>query len=1125
MNSSRFNLEGKAGWFRSALITGAVVLGVLLPRDGFALDPALDISQYNCQTWGRQNGLPVSGIRSIAQTKDGYLWMGTAIGLIRFEGTEFKVEDLGEMPDVWSSEMVDDLSKAGDGGLWVCLRSSSYGYWNGQTFSFQAREGWSNADPSIHYVRSLLESKEGTLWLGTDNAVLERKGSGDCKEVIGMATNALYKAAIGNVFVCYEDHEGRIWFGTEAKGVYYWQAGKVGKIPDPDLDSKIVRSLAVDRQGQVWVGAIDGLRCYDTNFARKNFPALNREVDALLVDRDGIVWIGTAGGGLALYRNGAYSFLRKTNGLANDYVGCLAEDREGSVWVGTREGFSQLTNVKFRTVPASENPAAHDAIAVAASRKGGIWIGSAAGLTYFDGKPKTYGVESGLLDPYVKRVFEASNGDVFLINGGKLVVFSDGKAVTNYDSPDMLVGMAEDGHGVVVSAGGALYRAGRDNFRPYVFTNGDPGMVFILNLASGREGEIWVASIAGVFRVKDGGCQRWGAANGLSNLCVQWVYCDRDGVVWGATLSGMFRLKDNQIRFVTRNDGLFDNNIYSVIPDDSGNLWVDSARGIFEITRGCFDDFADVKTSRIECVSFDGPESVKPSDKTTQEHMACKTADGRIWFPSANGVVEIDPAHVPINKLPLPIHIDSIRANGVEMVGSNSLVVRPGAGELEFHFTALSFIAPRDIKIRYLLEGYDKAWVEKRYRHPAHYTNLKPGRYKFQVIAANADGIWNENGDAIEIELQPHYYQTGWFKVLCGGLGCAALLGIWRLGRLRLQQQEWQKTRRFLEAEVQSRTAALAETNKSLQQRTLLLEREIEERKRMEREVEHAHLELLQVSRMAGMSEVATNVLHNVGNVLNSVNVSATLVTERVKKTKAHYLAKVAALLKEHEADLGAFIISDPRGMQLPSYLVKLSDHLIASQTATIEELELLRANIEHIKEIVAMQQSYAHVSGVKEIVNVRNLVEDSLRMNLGALQRHRVRVLRDFQDVPAINVEKHKILQILINLLRNAKYACDESGRADKLLTVRVAQENGSLKISVVDNGVGIPPENLNRIFSHGFTTRKAGHGFGLHSGSLAAREMGGALTVRSDGLGKGACFTLELPITSPPKAQSGQT
>jgi ligand-binding sensor domain-containing protein len=190
MNSSRFNLEGKAGWFRSALITGAVVLGVLLPRDGFALDPALDISQYNCQTWGRQNGLPVSGIRSIAQTKDGYLWMGTAIGLIRFEGTEFKVEDLGEMPDVWSSEMVDDLSKAGDGGLWVCLRSSSYGYWNGQTFSFQAREGWSNADPSIHYVRSLLESKEGTLWLGTDNAVLERKGSGDCKEVIGMATSS-----------------------------------------------------------------------------------------------------------------------------------------------------------------------------------------------------------------------------------------------------------------------------------------------------------------------------------------------------------------------------------------------------------------------------------------------------------------------------------------------------------------------------------------------------------------------------------------------------------------------------------------------------------------------------------------------------------------------------------------------------------------------------------------------------------------------------------------------------------------------------------------------------------------------------------------------------------------------
>jgi C4-dicarboxylate-specific signal transduction histidine kinase len=267
---------------------------------------------------------------------------------------------------------------------------------------------------------------------------------------------------------------------------------------------------------------------------------------------------------------------------------------------------------------------------------------------------------------------------------------------------------------------------------------------------------------------------------------------------------------------------------------------------------------------------------------------------------------------------------------------------------------------------------------------------------------------------------------------------------------------------------------------------------------------------------MAGMTEIATNVLHNVGNILNSVNVSATLAADSVRKSKADTLAKVAALLQEHEHDLGAFITTDPKGKQVPSYLAKLSSHFLADQQATLQELDSLRKNVEHINEIVAMQQNYAKVSGVKEIVHIPDLVEDSLRINLGALSRHGVKVIRDFEKVPPMSVEKHKILQILVNLLRNAKYACDESGRADKWLTVRVANGRERLKISVIDNGVGIPPENLTRIFSHGFTTRKKGHGFGLHSGALAAWEMGGSLTVHSDGPGKGAAFTLELPVTS---------
>jgi signal transduction histidine kinase len=301
--------------------------------------------------------------------------------------------------------------------------------------------------------------------------------------------------------------------------------------------------------------------------------------------------------------------------------------------------------------------------------------------------------------------------------------------------------------------------------------------------------------------------------------------------------------------------------------------------------------------------------------------------------------------------------------------------------------------------------------------------------------------------------------------------------------------------------------AQLAETLARLDERT--------------REVEKTHAQLLLASRQAGMAEIATNVLHNVGNVLNSVNISASVVVESVKKSKVSSLAKVVVLLQEHEHDLGTFITSDPKGRQLPAYLAQLSDHFREQHLATVKELDLLRGNIDHIKEIVAMQQSYAKVSGVKEIVNLNDLVEDSLRMNEGALNRHKVQVIREFETVGPMNVEKHKILQILVNLIRNAKHACQDSKRVDKQLTVRVANGAGCVRISVADNGVGVPPENLTRIFNHGFTTKKDGHGFGLHSGALAAKVMGGSLTVHSNGSGLGAMFTLELPLESESRAK----
>ena len=321
-------------------------------------------------------------------------------------------------------------------------------------------------------------------------------------------------------------------------------------------------------------------------------------------------------------------------------------------------------------------------------------------------------------------------------------------------------------------------------------------------------------------------------------------------------------------------------------------------------------------------------------------------------------------------------------------------------------------------------------------------------------------------------------------------------------------------------SQIQIQDSALQEARDKLEkrvaERTQELQQEVTEHTQAQAELERVHRQLVDSSRQAGMAEIATNVLHNVGNVLNSVNVSAILASDLAQKSKAAGLSRVVALMREHAHDLGEFISSDPRGKHLPVHLGHLADHLKTEQAAIVRELDSLRSNIEHIKDIVAMQQSYAKVAGVHEIVAVVDLLEDSLRMNAGALARHGVEVVRDFEGEPLVNIDKHKVLQILVNLVRNAKYACSESGLAGRQVTLSVRSANGLVRIVVADNGVGIAPENLTRIFNHGFTTRADGHGFGLHSGALAARELGGTLSVHSDGVGRGAAFTLELPLYS---------
>lgn len=296
---------------------------------------------------------------------------------------------------------------------------------------------------------------------------------------------------------------------------------------------------------------------------------------------------------------------------------------------------------------------------------------------------------------------------------------------------------------------------------------------------------------------------------------------------------------------------------------------------------------------------------------------------------------------------------------------------------------------------------------------------------------------------------------------------------------------------------------------------------DITEQKMAAHKLAQLNEQIARTQRQAGMAEVATGVLHNVGNVLNSVNVSASLLQDQVKKSQIQNLVKATNLLRDHADDAAEFLTHDAKGQRLPGFLIKLGDHLASEQTAWQAELESLNKNIEHIKEIVAMQQSYARLSGVTEALAAQDLVEDAIRMNEAALGRHGVKLVRQFAPVPEVAVDKHKVLQILVNLIRNAKYAMDATGNAEKFLTLIIRSEApNSVAIIVQDNGIGIAAENLVRIFQHGFTTKTDGHGFGLHSGANAAREMGGNLTVASAGPGAGATFTLALPIARPDDA-----
>jgi two-component system NtrC family sensor kinase len=316
-------------------------------------------------------------------------------------------------------------------------------------------------------------------------------------------------------------------------------------------------------------------------------------------------------------------------------------------------------------------------------------------------------------------------------------------------------------------------------------------------------------------------------------------------------------------------------------------------------------------------------------------------------------------------------------------------------------------------------------------------------------------------------------------------------------------------------ARLAEREKELRIVNEQLEERVTELAREISERERAQAELEIVHKRMIETAHKAGMAEVATEVLHNVGNVLNSVNVSTTAITEKIKNSEVSNLGKAISIINEHIDDLEMFLAEDLHGKHIPRYLTEVSKLLINERGENLKKLQKLSENIRHINDIISTQQSYAKVAGVEVTTSLAELVEDAIQINNAGLQRHGTRIIREFEEFTNVEINKQKVLQILVNLISNAKYATSSSGKEEKIITIRIYRHlEDRFRIEVTDNGIGIQKDNLTKIFTHGFTTKRRGHGFGLHNSALASSQMGGSLTAHSDGIKYGATFTLELPF-----------
>ncbi len=753
-----------------------------------ALDTPRELSQFGHEVWLTENGLPQNTVHAIAQTRDGYIWIGTEEGLARFDGVKFTVFDKQNVPEI-KSNYIRTLFADRQGALWIGTAQGLVRMLNGKFTLFTRDEGL----PS-ETIQAIHEDREGNLWVATANGLALLKSG-------GLTTFTTKERLIsGSIQALFEDAGGALWIATPY-GVGRIKDGKFTNYTVRDgLGSNSVRAIQQDREGRLWFGSLGGLTSFGggrftTYTTRDGLP--NDRIISLHANRDGGLLIGTAGG-LSLFTDGRFTGFNAGEALSTSTILSLFEDRESNLWIGTESGgINLLKDTKFTTYTV-KNGLSNDLVkSIHEDHQGNTWIGTdGGGLNLLkDGKLRIYSTRDGLSSNVVVALFSDNAGNLWAGTPAGLNRFSQGK-FTTYTSADGLANndvrsIYLDHRGNLwVGTRGGLTRITNGSFKTFTEVDGLPNDL-ITTLYEDTKGNLWIGTFGGLAKLTNEEFTTFTTRDGLSSDAVISLHEDSDGTLWiGTNGGGLNRMKDGKFTTYTTSNGLLDDVVYRILEDGRNHLWLSCRKGIFHISKDELDEFAKGSIASIAPVAYGTADGMMTRECSGGGDPAgWRGRDGKLWFPTIKGIAMIDPERIKTNSHAPPVVIEQILIDDKFFAPSERFELPAGTTRFDLYYTAPSFVAPEKVRFKYKLEGFDTDWIDSGTRRIAYYTNLRPGAYTFRVIASNNDGVWNETGAAFALYLKPYFYQTYWFYAVC--LLVLVMLA-WLLYRLRVRGMQAQ---------------------------------------------------------------------------------------------------------------------------------------------------------------------------------------------------------------------------------------------------------------------------------------------------------------------------------------------